>query len=102
MSDSTNATLNITPNARPTSVSIITRISPMPSGEKPYSCTWPDCDKKFCHSDEQTRHLRTHTGEKQFQCPLFDMRFMRSDHLLKHHAHQQLCFEPSMVSCKGE
>ncbi|CAB1331403.1 unnamed protein product, partial [Coregonus sp. 'balchen'] len=67
MSDS----INPTPNSTPTPGSILARISLMPAGEKPYNCTWPDCDKKFSRSDEQIRHLRTHTGEKQFQCPLF-------------------------------
>ncbi|KFP25048.1 Krueppel-like factor 9, partial [Colius striatus] len=44
----------------------------------------PDCLKKFSRSDELTRHYRTHTGEKQFRCPLCEKRFMRSDHLTKH------------------
>ncbi|NWY08264.1 KLF9 factor, partial [Nothoprocta ornata] len=56
----------------------------LPSGERPFPCTWPDCLKKFSRSDELTRHYRTHTGEKQFRCPLCEKRFMRSDHLMKH------------------
>uniref|UniRef100_A0A673W8E2 C2H2-type domain-containing protein n=1 Tax=Salmo trutta TaxID=8032 RepID=A0A673W8E2_SALTR len=121
MFDSTNPTPNITPNATPTPLSILACISRMPAatfdscvrvlgklshlkshirtrtGEKPYNCSWPDCDKKFSRSDEQIRHLRTHTGEKQVQCPLCAMRFMRNDHLLKH-AHRHPGFEPSMIS----
>lgn len=53
-------------------------------GEKPFSCSWDGCDKRFARSDELSRHRRTHTGEKKFVCPVCDRRFMRSDHLTKH------------------
>ena len=39
---------------------------------------------RFTRSDELQRHLRTHTGEKRFACPVCNKRFMRSDHLAKH------------------
>ncbi len=39
---------------------------------------------RFTRSDELQRHLRTHTGEKRFACPICNKRFMRSDHLSKH------------------
>lgn len=65
-------------------------------GERPFPCTWPDCLKKFSRSDELTRHYRTHTGEKQFRCPLCEKRFMRSDHLTKH-ARRHTEFHPSMI-----
>ena len=32
------------------------------TGEKPHSCTFPGCAKKFSRSDELTRHLRIHTN----------------------------------------
>lgn len=54
------------------------------TGEKPFSCNWEDCDRKFARSDELSRHRRTHTGEKKFVCPMCERRFMRSDHLTKH------------------
>ncbi|RXM36967.1 Grainyhead-like protein 1-like [Acipenser ruthenus] len=54
------------------------------ASEKPFSCNWEGCDKKFARSDELSRHRRTHTGEKKFVCPVCDRRFMRSDHLTKH------------------
>lgn len=66
------------------------------SGERPFPCTWPDCEKKFARSDELARHTRTHTGEKRFLCPLCDKRFMRSDHLIKH-ARRHPDFQPSML-----
>lgn len=69
---------------------------PLLAGERPFPCTWPDCLKKFSRSDELTRHYRTHTGEKQFRCPLCEKRFMRSDHLTKH-ARRHTEFHPSMI-----
>lgn len=65
---------------------LLTPYSPciLPLGEKPFSCSWDGCDKRFARSDELSRHRRTHTGEKKFVCPVCDRRFMRSDHLTKH------------------
>ncbi|KAI1243552.1 hypothetical protein IHE44_0001182 [Lamprotornis superbus] len=52
--------------------------------EKPFSCSWKGCERRFARSDELSRHRRTHTGEKKFACPMCERRFMRSDHLTKH------------------
>ncbi|CAF1540522.1 unnamed protein product, partial [Rotaria sordida] len=52
--------------------------------EKPFSCSWSNCDKTFARSDELSRHRRTHTGEKKHICPVCQKAFMRSDHLSKH------------------
>ncbi|PKU30025.1 krueppel-like factor 9 [Limosa lapponica baueri] len=65
-------------------------------GERPFPCMWPSCLKKFSRSDELTRHYRTHTGEKQFRCPLCEKQFMRSNHLTKH-ARRHTEFHPSMI-----
>lgn len=62
----------------------LTMFFSVPAGEKPFSCNWEGCEKKFARSDELSRHRRTHTGEKKFVCPVCDRRFMRSDHLTKH------------------
>ncbi|KAJ1973461.1 hypothetical protein H4R34_005067, partial [Dimargaris verticillata] len=32
------------------------------TGEKPHACTFPGCTKRFSRSDELTRHRRTHTN----------------------------------------
>uniref|UniRef100_A0A4W3ITZ7 Kruppel like factor 13 n=1 Tax=Callorhinchus milii TaxID=7868 RepID=A0A4W3ITZ7_CALMI len=69
---------------------IISDLEPQPlnteeiSCEKPFPCTWLDCDRRFARSDELARHFRTHTGEKKFHCLVCNKRFMRSDHLTKH------------------
>ena len=53
-------------------------------GEKPYRCTWENCDWRFARSDELTRHYRKHTGAKPFQCAVCSRSFSRSDHLALH------------------
>lgn len=32
------------------------------TGEKPHACTYPGCEKRFSRSDELTRHVRIHTN----------------------------------------
>lgn len=54
------------------------------TGEKPYQCNWPECGWKFARSDELTRHYRKHTGDRPFQCNLCERSFSRSDHLSLH------------------
>ncbi|CAL1526417.1 unnamed protein product [Lymnaea stagnalis] len=66
------------------------------TGERPFECNWDGCEKRFARSDELTRHKRTHTGEKNFKCPMCEKRFMRSDHLKKH-AKRHALYHPSMI-----
>jgi len=55
-----------------------------PPSERPYACPVETCPRRFSRSDELTRHMRTHTGHKPFQCRICMRNFSRSDHLTTH------------------
>ncbi|GJQ88317.1 hypothetical protein Trydic_g3796 [Trypoxylus dichotomus] len=86
---------SVLPSAYSRNVHVLIRAG-RSAGERPFPCSWDGCGKRFARSDELARHLRTHTGEKNFACPVCNKKFMRSDHLSKH-ARRHPNFDPSVL-----
>ncbi len=54
------------------------------TGERPYKCTFKNCDKSFHQRHSLKDHKLIHSGEKPHQCPFCRKKF-RVKHNLKTH-----------------
>ena len=54
------------------------------TGERPFACDFEGCSWTFPTQSKLSRHKRTHSDVKNFQCPTCDKVFNRSDHLQQH------------------
>ena len=60
------------------------RVCRTPVADRPFPCPAESCDRRFSRSDELSRHLRIHTGQRPFPCTVCRRAFSRSDHLTTH------------------
>jgi len=60
------------------------RVCRTPVADRPFPCPAESCDRRFSRSDELSRHLRIHTGQRPFPCTICRRAFSRSDHLTTH------------------
>ena len=60
------------------------RTPPLHTGVKKFQCTYEGCTKGFHLRATLTRHMRSHTGEKPYQCKICQRRFADPTNFKRH------------------
>ena len=72
------------------------------TGEKPFKCSHPGCNKAFAQKGHASRHLRTHLGKEKFICRYCNKKFVEKIILTNHiktHV-DETCFNEDQFLCK--
>ena len=68
--------------------------------DKPFKCTWTNCDKEYARNDNLTKHFRTHSDTARFSCPWNGCAKSYSyKHSLKEHYRSHLGFKYECLMC---
>eukprot|EP01083_Nonionella_stella_P145981 458521_1 len=73
------------------------------TGERPFKCKHPGCEKAYTRKDNLVSHTRVHTGEKPFKCnyPGCGKAFARKDRLVNHNCvHTERPFKCKHPGCE--
>lgn len=70
--------------------------------ERPFICSFSNCNRAFKRHEHLKRHIKMHTGEKPFKChfPDCDRSFSRSDNLNAHYKTHGSATKSSIKSFK--